>query len=238
MKTIKALLCTSVAIATLALCASSTRAQTIIGTTTNYSMLNVALTVATNSPSVVKGGTDIYNIGKAKANNKILLKLFANWSTNTFPAGAKLVVGWDSPWSGDVLVVDKSGTNVYFDATTGAGGGSAYFSVDFYDEDGAYTESYLDATPGHYNYSYPLNGGYFELYDDNYYLPYTDIYAYTAASSSYFGSWTSTTEKWSEHSKMSTMGYGDNYFFDYYGSSGPDTISTSGHGLGYNPYFD
>jgi len=42
---------------------------------------------------------------------------------------AQLVVGWSQGWNGDVLVVDKTGTNVLFDANYSS---DAYFVVNFF----------------------------------------------------------------------------------------------------------
>ena len=150
----------------------------IIGTTTNSTALNITLTITTNTPEKVSSNstsiTYTSSIKTVKINNKILLTLFQNWASagtnsSTFNvAGAKIVIGWDNQWDGDVLVVDKTGTNVLYDVTTGsedADGDTAYFCVDFQNQYGASSGKETDSASGTDKYI-AYNTGKYTIYDD------------------------------------------------------------------------
>lgn len=167
-----------VSVATLlALWVTSTKAS--IGFTTNYSKLNVSVTVSTNSQiAVVSDNSLEYPVKTIRFGNKQLLNWFAGWDgadrTGEPWKSAQLVIGWD--WGGDVLVVDKTGTNVLYDAigdyneeTT-----THFFYVNFWAKPGA---RYSDSWKDHFEIV-ETGTAYFELYDDGYYLPYTDLSVY------------------------------------------------------------
>jgi len=224
--------------ATFMLGAYSARAA--ITTVTNYSKLSVSGTVITNAASFWKGNIEKYPTGKYKIGNKQLLDLFAHWdgaSRTTEPwKSARLVVGWSQGWDGDVLVVDKTGTNVLFDADYNM---DAYFYVDFSDENGAYNQTYKDTSPGYWTWT-DWNTAYFELFDDYYYLPYTYFQVYGGNTQTFKQSWdrNGNYSTWSDSESAKFPYNGDQYFLDY----GSDTtvsgsISTSGHGKGLNSYF-
>jgi hypothetical protein len=112
-RTMKKLLTLAAVAAMLAFCASGAKAS--IGITTNYTPFNLSVTITTNTlPATNKVGIVTTTTGKVKMDNATLLTIFGGWATNTWPTGAKLVVAWDEPWNGKVLVVDKSGTNVLY----------------------------------------------------------------------------------------------------------------------------
>lgn len=223
------------AAATLVVGVSSARAGE--GVTTNYSILNFKTTIVTNGTSSSKGNLTIYPVGKVKAGNKQLLDLFANWAGTTWPTGAKLVVGWDAPWDGDVLVVDKTRTNVLFDASSDVSS-YAYFYVDFNDEDGAYKEQYLDADPGYNNWTESY-GADFELYDDDFNLYYTEIYCYGGNTQTFKQAWDASGNgtKWSDKEKAMFNYCYDHEFVFNTSMSATTKITASGHGIGYNPYW-
>ena len=213
-------------------------AKAAIGVVTNYSKVTFSLVITTNGPTTSKatsGGTLYkYPTGTVKIGNKQLLSALGLWSTNTWPAGAQLVVGWDQPWDGDVLVVDKTRTNVLYDADTG----SSYFYVDWTDDYGAYKETYLDAVPGYENYT-ENNTVYFYLYDDTY-LPYMDLWAYGGEKQTYKQSWDASGNYsgWSDSDSIMIPFTGDQYYFD----SGSETtfsgkITSSGKGKGWSWYW-
>jgi hypothetical protein len=227
--------------ATFVLGVSNSKAA--IGVTTNYSKVNFSLTVTTNGLSTSKtvtGGTlYTYPTGTVKIGNKQLLDLTAHWAgadrTIDPWKSAKLVVGWDSTWDGDVLVVDKTGTNVLYNADSG----SAYFYVEFDYYDGAYTETELDADPG-YEAWMETHTAYFYLYDDGTYLPYTDIWSYGGDKQSFKQSWNASGNytTWSDSESAVFPYTGDEYFLD----SGEETtcsgtVSASGSGKGDNYYW-
>ncbi len=158
MKRIKHLLLGLIAV--FALVASSRANE---GITTNYDVLTISGTVTTNAPYTVKNNVTTYSVVTVKFATKDLLSLFASWAGTSWPAGAKLVQAWDEPWNGDVLVVDKTGTNVLFDASNDLYP-TQYFTVDFFSGEGAYTETDNENNPGFYNYTW-FNNGSFTLVD-------------------------------------------------------------------------
>src|SRR5271170_1636336 len=97
MKAIKKLMSALAIIAALSVCASSTKAV-IVGTTTNYSTINVSLVVTTNRPYTFNPHTETYTytVGKEAVNNKVLLKMFADWNDTSWPAGAQLIFDWET----------------------------------------------------------------------------------------------------------------------------------------------
>lgn len=118
MKTLKTLTVALTVAASLAFCATSAKAD--VGTTTNYDTVTFSATLMTNSYAEVKVGTNEETTLVMKSQKfvtKDLLNLLTNadFANESFPVGAKLELGWD--WNGDVLVVDKTGSNVIYDAT-------------------------------------------------------------------------------------------------------------------------
>lgn len=115
----------AIAVAVAVFCTPSAWAytNTVIGTVVNYSTMTVALTVKTNFQTVT-GGTIKMQIVQVKLVNKDLLNILAgpDFANTTWPAGAKLVTGWDIQWGGSVLVVDSTGTNVLYDASNNSSG--------------------------------------------------------------------------------------------------------------------
>jgi hypothetical protein len=173
-----------------------------IGVTTNSTALNVTITIVTNTPTKTSNSnstsvTYTSSIKAVKYNNQYLLKLFQLWAaagTNspTFAiTGAKLVIGWDDPWDGDVLVVDSTGTNVLYDASTGSegsNGDTTYFCVDFQDQEGASTSKNTEGDSGSEKYT-AYNTGKYMIYDDNLVLPYTKIKSTGSSKVTYSDSW-------------------------------------------------
>lgn len=210
------------------------KAEASIGTTSSYSDINISMVVATNTPSQTINGTTKNSIGFAKIGNKQLLNVFAGWADTTWPAGAKLVVGWD--WSGDVLVVDSTGTNVLFDADYQE---SAYFYIDYRDEWGAGQNAYHSGTPGFYQ-RYALDSADVEFYDDYYYLPYTYIYCYGVNTHLFQQSWNSNNGTWLDQETIVCPFEGDQEFratTPWWETSARVSIGVSGAGSGYNPYW-
>jgi len=208
------------------------------GSTTRNSKLNVSLTIVTNKAEVFNTNNGAWNrsIQSLKLGNKQLLDLFANWAeatrTNEPWKSAQLVIGWD--WGYSVLVVDKTGTNVLFNASAGHPESSHYFYVDFWDEYGVGNESGVDANPGNYKVI-DTDTAYFELYDNDYYLPYTYLWGYGGNMQDFKQSWNGESANWSD-SETAVFSYnGDQNYLD-----GPSrttsygTITASGNGTGYN----
>ena len=229
MKPIK--LGTLAAVAVLSLGVYSTKAS--LPVTIDYSKLNVSATIITNCATITKGDVDKYTTKTVKIGNKQLLNLFTNWAGTTWPAGAQLVVGWDIPWDGDVLVVDKTGTNVLYDANAAP---DHYFVVDFFNDIGAGTGTYVNADPGSKTIS-SLNGATFALYDDYYFLNYTDLSGYGGSTQSFKQTWDINDNplKWSDTESAKFPNQGDQKYLDVgWDTTVSGTISASGHGKDYN----
>lgn len=218
--------------AAVAFCASSAKAYTIIGSTSDFSVLSVSITATTNTSEIYKGGGDyVYEIKSQSFNTAQLLQLFegSDWAGETFPSGSKLVVGWD--WSGHVLVID-SHNNVIFDASDGPNYPDSYFTVDFNQNDGPYSENYLETDPGHYDYTYQTTAS-FTFYDEisNY------IYLFGSGPGTY-----TVNQNWDSHGNYST--YSNSESMNASGASSSEymndddytavnaKITASGHGNG------
>lgn len=223
--------------AALAFCAPGAKAG--IGITTNYTPLNVSIIITTNG--VVKTNDDVVtqSVGKAKLDNAALLSIFSHWTTNYtsgFPKGSKLVIGWD--WDEKPLVVDKTGTNVLFDADATE---TNYFYVEFWDEAGA--ESYKDMEKETNSESYTAySSAYVELVDEGRYLPYTYFYTYGVATDKF----TQNTDKegnyttWSLDADLGFSAYADGSTFEYLGEpriTVSASASSSGSGKGINGWW-
>ncbi len=240
MKTLKTLTCAVAAVVALAFGASSAKAG--IGIVTNYSALTFNITVSTNIYKSTSTGYT-YTIGKTKLVNKDVLTILqgVDFANTTFPAGSKLVIGWDSAWDGDVLVVDKTGTNVLYNCDSGGNSGSAYLYMDFFYEYGTYSENVNDNDPGHSDYT-DLNSGEFYIYDTT--TPQTDDNLdlgtqYNPATITYDQNWDKNDDDttWSSSSSQ-TLGGGEQYFNGDTESTFSGTITTSGHGKGAASYLD
>jgi hypothetical protein len=220
-------------------------AKAAIGTVTNYSKLTVSITVTTNGTGVTKGHVTRYPVGSAKFTDKTLLALFAtaNWANTTFPAGAQLVIGWESPWDGAVLVVDKTGTNVLYNASdeTTSAGGDEIFQI-YTEYDGDYTETYDDAgdaAPGYdtWNESYAY---YVELYDGLAPAGITDIYSeYSSGKQQFTQRWGSADfnyTTWSDSESIDLQMGGGQEFEGNSDGSVSGSINFAGHGVGENSW--
>jgi hypothetical protein len=231
MKTLKIMACAFTVAAAFTLCASSAKAGTPgIGMTTNFTPLNVSITVITDGVEKVTSSADTYPVGQAKINNSYLLTLFGHWAGTNWPSGAKLVIGWDEPWTGDVLVVDKTGTNVLYNASTNE---DNYFYVDYLDYEGAGTWKY-SSTDTYTEY----NLGYFELYDDDVYLPYTFFYGYGGTTFTFTQN-TSSHPTWNVNATLNGVYTADDfYFLNRYDVTVTGNANTSGSGKGYVDYLE
>lgn len=154
----------AVAVAVAVFCTSSARAYTndVIGTVANYSTMTVALTVKTNFQTF-SSGTIKTEIVQVKLVNKDLLNILASpdFANTTWPAGAKLVVGWDIQWSDKVLVVDSTGTNVLYNASYNANNNALNMYI--YYETGVQSGQTTPATESYTWY----NSGNLQLIDYN-----------------------------------------------------------------------
>ncbi len=208
-----------------------------IGTVTNSSKLNISIVVTTNGSYSNNGKVAKMPTGTIKITDKQLLELFAHWDGDiTWPSGAHLVQGWDEEWDGDVLVVDKSGKNVLFDADLDP---DQFFIIDIFDADGAsgYTES--DSAPGSYTQT-SFNSGDFELFDDIS-GPTTDLFGNGPDTHQFSESWNASdvTTKWSDSEKFKAdnAGHQSGNGLEFSGNTRYTTVhaelDSSGHGSGH-----
>lgn len=151
----------------LAFCVPS--AQATITTTTNDIILSISLTVTTNSEVgafIITNRT--YKTGQAKFANKNLLQLLGGgngFATETFSNGDQIAIAYDGPWDGDVVVVDKTGTNVLFDATRNNGHTNT-LAIDLMKDPGPFNGKVNEKAGGSTTYT-QYNAGSFTLLDTN-----------------------------------------------------------------------
>lgn len=234
-----------IAAATLAL---SPRAQAdgFAGTSTQFSKVNVALTVQTNKPSVTSGSTENFSTVKTKIDNQALLTMFANWSganTNEWRTnGAQLIFDWDTY---QLAVADKTGSNILFYAGDGVSGGvTAYCTLDWFNnfgsyDYGAFNEKLSTGSPGADTWT--LNSeGFFELfYDDGVAADKIDVYGYGPNTEKYTQKWDQahTYTTWTDSENFKPAGAAQKEIVngsDHSTVSG--TISAKGSGPGFNDY--
>ena len=161
MKIIKSLLCAIVAATAFAFCTASANAS--IGIVTNFDVLTLTLTVRTNPPPIIRVSTKVFQINTVRLATKDILNLLqtAQFADTKFPSGSRLVLGWDEPWNGHVLVVDSTSTNVLFDA---GATNLNYVTVNFFAEPGAFSGTSGLANPGSQSFTL-FNNAMFALYD-------------------------------------------------------------------------
>lgn len=207
MKLFKILTAALAVTAAVTLCSS---ARASVGATTNFLRFNFSMVVKTNVQHVAANSFS-YTFGQRTLVNRDLLKLFKQWaamdvlSTNAlpgtdtnFPNGAQLVLSMD--WGNHVLVV-KQNTNVLYVVPNS---GSHFFTVDFSVTNGVFSASGSRVTAAYSQTAYDL--GYFELYDGNFYLTNTDLYAFGPSVNTYSQNATATT--WQATSRFQSFNAG------------------------------
>jgi hypothetical protein len=116
-----------------------------------FMALNVSLTVQQQALSSTNkngdGKTYIWTIEKAKLNNKALLAYMAEMFNTNWPADARLMY---SAYAGEVVVTDKTGTNVLFYCGTGVNDTNryAYVHINWRNYSGPAKGKYVEDTPG------------------------------------------------------------------------------------------
>jgi hypothetical protein len=213
---------------------SSSKAS--IGVTTSYDVLTITTTITTNALSTTNNNIIANTVLTTKFTTKDLLSLFASWAGTNWPSGAQVVAAWDDPWYGDIVVVDKTGTNVLFDASA-SNYPDQYFTIDFIDGEGAYSSTLDDNDPGYFNYTWYKIGS-FQLFDDvnNIFLsgqgPNTEVLSQKWDKNGSYSSWSD-----SETCTANGAGTGEvlNGEFVVY-TSVTATISAKGKGTGENSF--
>lgn len=138
MKILKTLTVAVIAVVALAFCATNAGAV-ILPVTTNYDTVTFSATIMTNGDLAAEEDSSAISFKSRKLVTKDLLKILENsdFAGASFPAGSKLVVGWDR--NGDVLVINKTGS-ILFDATSNNGNSNiATVVVSPYTQRGALT---------------------------------------------------------------------------------------------------
>jgi hypothetical protein len=214
--------------------------------TTNHAKLNVSIVISTNT-AAVDNGTSFHNgLKKAKIGTKDLLDLFAQWDSadRTIEPWktAQLVVGFDSQWNGDVLVVDKTGTNVLFDANDTV---DDFFVVNFFADFGTETFSGTDGNPGRV-IATERGTGNWVLVDNGIFLTSTFLgdndgaggvgAAGTTLSESRDG--TGAVNMWHVNGSLETPDEADQEFQGNFQVTSKGSINMSGHGTGSNQFLE
>jgi hypothetical protein len=202
MKTLKTL---TIALTAAALTFCATSAKAGIGITTNYDTVTFSAILSTNadeaSGDVLKSQTFV---------NKNLLSLLTNsdFAGFAFPTGAKLELGWDGSWAGHVLVTDKTGTNVLYDATYNYGEFDvATVVINPWNKTGTFSSKETENGGSLVWY----NDGSFELMDQN-----ADIYITGTGPA---------TEHFSDKSVSANLTWTDSQTFSMYGAAETNGIS-------------
>jgi hypothetical protein len=216
--------------------------------TTNYDILTITATVQTNAETVPKPFDEVYTVRTFTLNNASFLDLFESpdWHDAPFPPGSKLVVSWDAGENvfegkaGDILVVDKTGTNVLYDAseTTWSESLKAYMTVNFYDgTGGAFNANEDNNFPGHYDFTLFSNTS-FVLSDG------TGFFLSTTGPSKEISTqaWNKNDPidftTWSDSERADTYGIGTNVVFgNLLNVTATIKITASGHGRGVGGYY-
>jgi hypothetical protein len=245
MKTFGNFVSTLAIMGALVLCASGARATSYY-LTTNYDVLNITATITTNIEKTSTSNIDTCVAHTFTLNNASILSMLEgpDWNNGTFPAGSKLVVSWDSGHSftpaapGDILVVDKSGTNVLYDASLSlwSFSGQAFMTVDFHHAAGADSENENTNAPGHYDTTrYNITS--FQILDGVTGLSISTTGPSTEISTQGWdknGDYTS----WTDSVHASTYGAGANQVINGYANATVSvTISAGGHGPGVGGWF-
>ena len=219
--------------ATFALGVYSTKAA--VGVTTNYSRLTVSATIMTNG-TWTGTTTEKHPIGTTKISNKDLLKFMADWNSTTWPVGAQLEFDWESD---EVIVADKTGTNILFYAGEGVDNGTivAHLDIEWDNSSGVYNETYVNKDPGSLTWTESYIG-YFQLYYDNVddSSGYVNLHGYGPDAQKFSQKWDAngTYTTWTDSESFKVNGSGDvNDEFAIFGGA----ATASGKGKGYNPFW-
>lgn len=218
----------------LAFCATSAKAYSI-GMETNYDTVTFSATIATNAITEYTTNGIKSVVKSEKLVTKDLLNLLSNgdFAGMPFPTGSKLVIGWD--WNaGDLLVVDKTGTNVLYDAT--AGNPTNFVTINFFNQTGAPSYNFAEKGTGSYTLTW-YNDGSFELMDKR--SMFIDIEASGPCTEHYDLKGFNSSPSWTDSQAFTMYGANENPpkpgFF-------PGTLSgsikVSGRGKGFPGYLN
>jgi len=227
--------------------AQRVQASEIVGTTTQFNKVNVALTVETNKPAVETSSAVVNSTGKAKLTNKTLLDMFAAWTgsnTNDWRTnGAQLIFDWDTY---QLAVADHTGTNILFYAGDGITGEvQAFCTVDWFNnfgspDWGAFTENSALVNPGTDIWNLSSQGFFELLFDDaSGPDPSLDVWGYGPNKEHYIQNWdmNGAYTKWTDTESFAPFGAAKSEIFngkDHSTLTG--NITSTGTGPGRNNY--
>ena len=225
-----------------ALCASSAQAVTVVGTTTNYSKVSVALIITTNGISFVKKDVSTHPAGRSKIANKDLVALFAAWTTNNLAvwqaAGAQLIFDWKTS---QLCVADKTGTNILFYAGDGVNNATvtAFFGIHWHNRVGPFTETVVEKNPGSDKVSRNFTGFFEFSYADGILVDQFDLYAFSPNTEAWSQAWDKNgiDTKWSD-SESFLPNYAGLTFKGQSDEEVGGSITAKGGGNGRNPADD
>ncbi len=236
---------TSIAIAAI-LCAANSKA-TILGITTNYSKLNVSLTVYTNTATTTNNGVEHTSIGRARISNKELLAAFADWNGVTISnkilsdptwKNAQLIYDWQS---NQVCVADSSGTNILFYAGTGinSGGTNGFFTLNWIDGTGPFSRTRVTTNPGSDKFTEDDRGFFEYSYSNSNTGDSTDVWGRGGKVEQFAQYWDSNGNftSWSDSESFRPINADNTVVLHNENFCAVDgTISASGKGKGSNPF--
>jgi hypothetical protein len=245
MKLWRNLACAIILLGAIAFCAPAAKAVPF-SFTTNYDVLNITAIIHTNVETIPKPNIDVYTLRAFTLNNTVFLELFESWRGSLFPAGAKMVVSWDAGENvangkdGDILVVDKTGINVLYDASEKiwSQSGKSFMTINFFNGDSdAFSANENGNSPGHDDFTSFSNAS-LEI-DDGEGLfisttgPSTDI-----STQGWNKNGPPDFTTWSDSDRAVTYGAGTNVDFGgIIHTTATIKISASGHGPGVGGFF-
>ena len=247
MRAIKTLTCALAAATALALGTSVVRA--VSQTTTNSVILTFNLTISTNSLIFISDTNYAHKVTSVKLTNKNLLALLGGSDfANENLSNDQIAIAYDAPWNGDVVVVDKTGSNVLYDATFNYGNSNnATLDVNLVTINSSRGRGTQSVT---FNYKpsgtigYTIyNNGTFTLLDNTNNINIsgsgssTVTFAQTFPSGMYFNPTNAYTGPWTDSATFKFFGANNQFGINQTNVTISGTITAKGKGRNGNTYF-
>jgi hypothetical protein len=242
MKVMKILTTVIAATAAFAFCASSARAVSL--TTTNDIILSLTLTISTNSETFVSDTNYSFKVGSVKLANKNLLQLLGGgngFADEVFSNTDQIAIAYDAPWGGDVVIVDKTGSNVLYDVTKNGGNTNATLAINLLKNDGTYNEKVDYKPSGSLGFT-TYYGGTFTLLDNTNDInitgsgPASVTYTQALTSSKEFS--TNELASWTDSATFNFFGASNEHALDKDFVTISGTVTGKGSGKGGNDYLN
>lgn len=202
---------------------SAAASSEVVGTTFDHMKLQFNLTLASQNNDFNNGKAIIWSYSKVKLTNKDILDLLANMANTTWPAGAQLEYIFDAWRSGDydnqLVVADRTGTNILFFAGDGVDNNFAYgwFDLDPFDTDGVYAGNETIQAPVGQEFYGEVYFADFEFYTEFFNdsvqvkVPsntYIDLWGGGSTTETYGEKWTPTTDSGYDNMAIALVGGG------------------------------